>query len=168
MPHLFSRTAAAAAQQGPTTGARQGDIDTVAPPLREPAGLPMWTGAVLARNKRGYDDAYAIGLVPVFQREGDDLHCEIPISFVKAALGGDIEVPTLSGKASFTIPDSGGGYHRKQRQNHRERVVVRSAEKPLGNPQPEKLQFAGWSSAFGLEPESGSRTGYFRSWNFDR
>jgi molecular chaperone DnaJ len=41
----------------------------------------------------------------VFQREGDDLHCEMPISFVKAALGGEIEVPTLSGKASFTIPE---------------------------------------------------------------
>ncbi|GAA4025807.1 molecular chaperone DnaJ [Actimicrobium antarcticum] len=42
---------------------------------------------------------------PVFQREGDDLHCEIPISFTKAALGGEIEVPTLSGKASFTLPE---------------------------------------------------------------
>ncbi|MBC3935999.1 molecular chaperone DnaJ [Undibacterium rugosum] len=42
---------------------------------------------------------------PVFQREGDDLHCEIPISFSKAALGGEIEVPTLSGKASFTVPE---------------------------------------------------------------
>ena len=41
----------------------------------------------------------------VFQREGDDLHCEIPISFTKAALGGEIEVPTLSGKASFTLPE---------------------------------------------------------------
>ena len=41
----------------------------------------------------------------VFQREGDDLHCEMPISFVKAALGGEIEVPTLSGKVSFTIPE---------------------------------------------------------------
>jgi molecular chaperone DnaJ len=41
----------------------------------------------------------------VFQREGDDLHCEMPISFAKAALGGDIEVPTLNGKASFTIPE---------------------------------------------------------------
>ncbi|MGV8899876.1 MAG: molecular chaperone DnaJ [Burkholderiaceae bacterium] len=41
----------------------------------------------------------------VFQRDGDDLHCEIPISFTKAALGGDIEVPTLSGKASFSIPE---------------------------------------------------------------
>ncbi|MYM23498.1 molecular chaperone DnaJ [Duganella sp. FT135W] len=42
---------------------------------------------------------------PVFQREGDDLHCEMPISFAKAALGGEIEVPTLSGKVSFTIPE---------------------------------------------------------------
>jgi molecular chaperone DnaJ len=33
----------------------------------------------------------------VFQREGDDLHCEMPISFAKAALGGEIEVPTLNG-----------------------------------------------------------------------
>lgn len=41
----------------------------------------------------------------VFQRDGDDLHCEIPISFTKAALGGDVEVPTLSGKASFSIPE---------------------------------------------------------------
>ncbi|MEC5161634.1 molecular chaperone DnaJ [Janthinobacterium sp. CG_23.3] len=41
----------------------------------------------------------------VFQREGDDLHCEMPISFTKAALGGEIEVPTLSGKVSFTIPE---------------------------------------------------------------
>ena len=41
----------------------------------------------------------------VFQRDGDDLHCEMPISFTTAALGGEIEVPTLSGKASFTIPE---------------------------------------------------------------
>ncbi len=41
----------------------------------------------------------------VFQRDGDDLHCEMPISFAKAALGGDIEVPTLSGKVSFSVPE---------------------------------------------------------------
>ncbi|MCA1248079.1 molecular chaperone DnaJ [Massilia sp. MS-15] len=41
----------------------------------------------------------------VFQREGDDLHCEMPISFAKAALGGEIEVPTLTGKVSFTVPE---------------------------------------------------------------
>ncbi|HZW20519.1 molecular chaperone DnaJ [Noviherbaspirillum sp.] len=42
---------------------------------------------------------------PVFQRDGDDLHCEIPVSFAKAALGGEVEVPTLNGKASFTLPE---------------------------------------------------------------
>ncbi|NVD99842.1 molecular chaperone DnaJ [Massilia sp. BJB1822] len=42
---------------------------------------------------------------PVFQREGDDLHCEMPISFAKAALGGEIEVPTLDGKVAFTVPE---------------------------------------------------------------
>lgn len=41
----------------------------------------------------------------MFQRDGDDLHCEMPISFAKAALGGEIEIPTLNGKASFTIPE---------------------------------------------------------------
>lgn len=41
----------------------------------------------------------------VFQRENDDLHCEMPISFAKAALGGDIEVPTLNGRVSFNVPE---------------------------------------------------------------
>ena len=41
----------------------------------------------------------------VFQREGDDLHCEVPISVSKAALGGTVEVPTLSGKAEIEIPE---------------------------------------------------------------
>jgi DnaJ-class molecular chaperone len=40
----------------------------------------------------------------VFRRDGDDLHCEIPIPFHKAATGGEIEVPTLSGKVAFTVP----------------------------------------------------------------
>ncbi|MEY2777421.1 MAG: chaperone protein DnaJ [Pseudomonadota bacterium] len=41
----------------------------------------------------------------VFQREGDDLHCEVPVSFARAALGGSIDVPTLNGKASFDLPE---------------------------------------------------------------
>ena len=40
----------------------------------------------------------------VFERQGDDLFCEIPIKFTLATLGGTIEVPTLSGKASLKIP----------------------------------------------------------------
>ncbi len=41
----------------------------------------------------------------VFQRDGDDLHCEVPVSIVTAALGGDIEVSTLDGKVSLTVPE---------------------------------------------------------------
>src|SRR6478672_11733908 len=40
----------------------------------------------------------------VFQREGDDLHCEMPISFTQAALGGEIEIPTLDGQAKVKVP----------------------------------------------------------------
>ncbi len=41
----------------------------------------------------------------VFERDGNDLHCQIPIPFTRATLGGDIEVPTLKGNVSFNIPE---------------------------------------------------------------
>ncbi len=41
----------------------------------------------------------------IFQRDGDDLHCELTIPFTSAALGGELEVPTLSGKGAITIPE---------------------------------------------------------------
>jgi molecular chaperone DnaJ len=41
---------------------------------------------------------------PVFQRENNDLHCEMPISFATAALGGEIEIPTLDSQAKLKIP----------------------------------------------------------------
>ena len=40
----------------------------------------------------------------LFERQGDDLFCEIPIKFTLATLGGSIEVPTLFGKGSLKIP----------------------------------------------------------------
>jgi len=39
----------------------------------------------------------------VFQRDGADLHCELPISFATAALGGDIDIPTLDGHAKVKV-----------------------------------------------------------------
>ncbi|HEC75580.1 MAG TPA: molecular chaperone DnaJ [Methylophaga aminisulfidivorans] len=41
----------------------------------------------------------------VFTRDGTNLFCDVPLSFVTAALGGDVEVPTLEGKANLKIPD---------------------------------------------------------------
>jgi molecular chaperone DnaJ len=40
----------------------------------------------------------------IFQRDGDDLLCEVPVSFVQAALGAEIEVPTLDSRATIKIP----------------------------------------------------------------
>ena len=40
----------------------------------------------------------------IFERDGDDVWCEMPISFTKAALGGSIEVPTLEGKVKYDVP----------------------------------------------------------------
>ena len=41
---------------------------------------------------------------PFFQRDGNDLYCEIPVNFTTLALGGEIQIPTLDGKEAFTIP----------------------------------------------------------------
>ncbi len=42
---------------------------------------------------------------PIFRRNGMDVLCEVPISFTQAALGGEIQVPTLDGTTTYTIPE---------------------------------------------------------------
>jgi molecular chaperone DnaJ len=81
--------------------------------LKIPAGVD--TGARLRSAGNGEaglrngppGDLYVILHVKsheLFHREGDDLLCDVPISFVQAALGTDLEVPVLSGQASIKIP----------------------------------------------------------------
>ena len=81
--------------------------------LRIPAGVD--TGARLRSAGNGEaglrggppGDLYVVLHVrehEIFQRDGDDLLCEVPVSFVQAALGAEIEVPTLDGKATIKIP----------------------------------------------------------------
>jgi molecular chaperone DnaJ len=41
---------------------------------------------------------------PIFERQDSDLYCEVPICFTDAALGGDLEVPTLDGRVMLRIP----------------------------------------------------------------
>ena len=41
----------------------------------------------------------------IFERDGDDLHCTVPLPMTSAALGGSIEVPTLGGKAEIELPE---------------------------------------------------------------
>jgi molecular chaperone DnaJ len=83
--------------------------------LRIPPGVD--TGSRLRSSSNGEagfrggpsGDLYVILHViahEIFQREGDDLLCEMPISFIQAVLGAEIEVPTLEGKATIKIPAS--------------------------------------------------------------
>jgi molecular chaperone DnaJ len=81
--------------------------------LRIPAGVD--TGSRLRSSGNGEagarggpaGDLYVVLHVkphPIFQRDGDDLLCEVPVSFVDAALGAEIEVPALEGKTSIRVP----------------------------------------------------------------
>ena len=48
----------------------------------------------------------------IFERDGDDLHCSVPVGLTTAALGGTLEVPTLGGKVEIELPE--GTQHGKQ------------------------------------------------------
>ena len=53
-------------------------------------------------------DLYVVIFVkshPLFERDGTALHCEVPIPFVQAALGGETDVPTLEGRVSIRVPE---------------------------------------------------------------
>lgn len=81
--------------------------------LRIPAGVETGTrlrstsnGEAGFRNGEPGDLYVVLHVQPhaIFQREGNDLLCEVPISFPTAALGGEIEVPTLQKSVTLKIP----------------------------------------------------------------
>ncbi len=81
--------------------------------VKIPAGVETGTRLKLAgegeSGVRGGPpgDLYVVITVqehPIFARHGDDLYCEVPISFTQAALGAQIEIPTLAGRAVLKIP----------------------------------------------------------------
>jgi molecular chaperone DnaJ len=81
--------------------------------LKIPAGIADGSRLRSARNGeagiRGgpQGDLYVVVHVKeheIFQREEDNLYCEVPIPFSIAALGGEVEVPTLEGKAHVKVP----------------------------------------------------------------
>ncbi|MBQ5758662.1 MAG: molecular chaperone DnaJ [Schwartzia sp.] len=55
----------------------------------------------------GYGDLYVYTFVKphkLFKRDGDDVFCEVPVTFVQATLGDKVAVPTLDGKVELTVP----------------------------------------------------------------
>ncbi len=60
------------------------------------------------KNGGTYGDLYVSVSVrphPVFERDGYDIYCDVPVTFVEAALGAEIDIPTLEGKVKYTIPE---------------------------------------------------------------
>ena len=60
------------------------------------------------RNGGSAGDLYVVISVRshnIFERDGSNIFCELPITFVEAALGAEVEVPTLTGVTKFTIPE---------------------------------------------------------------
>ena len=92
----------------------EGRLEKLSPvKLKIPAGIRE--GSRLRSSKNGEvgirgapsGDLYVVIHIKehkVFQREDDDLYCEVPIAFSLAALGGEIDVPTLEGKAHLKVP----------------------------------------------------------------
>jgi molecular chaperone DnaJ len=81
--------------------------------IRVPAGVDTGTRLRSSGNGEGgvrggpSGDLYVVLHVrehEVFERDGDDLLCEVPIQFAQATLGSEVEVPTLSGKSSIRVP----------------------------------------------------------------
>ena len=83
--------------------------------VRIPAGIA--TGQRLRLSGEGeagpgggpHGDLYVVIHVQehaFFQRDGNDLYCEVPLNFPTLALGGEIRIPTLDGDEDFTVPES--------------------------------------------------------------
>jgi molecular chaperone DnaJ len=70
----------------------------------------------------------ALGAHPFFQREGADLHCRVPISMVLAALGGEIEVPTIDGNHNRVKVPEGTQSGRRFRLQSKGMPVLRSKQ----------------------------------------
>ncbi|MGD0676405.1 MAG: DnaJ C-terminal domain-containing protein [Polyangiaceae bacterium] len=78
------------------------------PPGAEAGASRLITGAGnRARPERAPGDLEVVVTVrphPLFRRDGDDVVCTVPLTFTNAALGGEIEVPTLEGKGKLRVP----------------------------------------------------------------
>jgi len=145
--------------------------------LKVPAGVE--TGTRLKLTGEGESgqhggppgDLYVVISVdthPIFQREGQNVICEIPISFVQAALGCELEVPTLEGKVAMKVPAgtqtgkilklSGKGIASLQGYGRGDQLVVLKVEVPtrLNGRQRELLEEFAKESGEDIHPQGKS------------
>ncbi|MCG0277563.1 MAG: molecular chaperone DnaJ [Thermanaeromonas sp.] len=112
---------------------------------------------------------------PIFRREGFDVICEIPVSMVQAALGDEIEVPTLDGKVRLKIPEGtqsgtsfrlkGKGIPRLNGTGRGDQHVVVRVLTPRNLTEKQKEILREFARSYGWEPserEKDQDKGFFR------
>jgi len=114
-----------------------------------PAGIESGSTRTIERagnmqraNRQAGDLELVVNVAPhpFFKRSGDDVLCSVPVSFVRAALGGECEVPTLEGKGKLKIPPGtqpgsmlrikGKGIVRRARSGRGDQLVEVTVEVP--------------------------------------
>ena len=108
----------------------------------------------------------------VFERSGDNLYCEVPISFAEAALGAEIDIPVIGGKTEkFTIPEGtqtdtsftlrGKGVANVNTKRRGDLILTVNVETPKNLTAKQKDLLAAFAASLG-EGNSGKKQGFFK------
>lgn len=111
----------------------------------------------------------------IFQRDGYQIYCEVPITVAEATLGAEISIPTLEGKEKFTIPEGtqpgtsftvrGKGFPIPRTQNRRgDLIFTVNVEIPRSLSQKQKDAMRAFADSCG-ESNYSRRTGFFKKIN---
>ena len=108
---------------------------------------------------------------PIFERNDYDIYVELPITFVQAALGGEVEIPTIDGKMSYTIPEGtqsgttflfkGSGVKKLNRNERGNQYVKVAVEVPTGLSKKQKDLLKEFDDTLDEKKNYKKRTGFF-------
>ena len=146
-----------------------------------PAGIDSEQRIILrgqgsaGRNGGANGDLYIqVRVLPhnIFDREGDNLYCEVPISFAEAALGAEIDIPIIGGKTEkFTIPEGtqsdtsftlrGKGVANVNTKRKGDLIITVNVETPKNLTSEQKKLLAAFSASLG-ENNNGKKQGFFK------
>ena len=108
----------------------------------------------------------------IFERDGDNLYCEVPISFAEAALGAEIDIPIIGGKTEkFTIPEGtqtdtsftlkGKGVANVNSKRKGDLILTVNVETPKNLTSKQKELLSAFASSLG-ENNTGKKQGFFK------
>ena len=108
----------------------------------------------------------------IFERDGDNLYCEIPISFAEAALGAEIDIPIIGGKTEkFTIPEGtqtdtsftlkGRGVSNVNSKRKGDLILTVNVETPKNLTSKQKELLSNFAASLG-ESNTGKKQGFFK------